>query len=441
MATFSGVRRARKLPDHGVRNGWYDTLPSPPHPRVVTATVTVDYAILGAGACGLAVARRLGELRPDDSIAVVEAMRVGYGTSGRNAGFMLSHHSHGGIKDLDAGRRSDQLFGHGYNYLRETIERHQIRCDWTEWGQLYVAADPSGDHHLRAVAAGFDGLKVPFKHVDRDAIEEITGTHFYHAGVHVEGAALVQPAAMMRGLGSTLPPNVTLFEDSPVTEVRGEQGYRLICPEGEVVAKRLILANHIFAEEMGFMRSRVIPIATFASLTRPLTSDERRHLGDADQFGLLPASQNGSTVRLTADRRILMRNSLSYAREKHFSDSLIASVELNHRSSVRARWPALGEIEFIGTWGGVLGFTRNEGRVFGELADGLFIVLTTDAAPMTRGTACGKLLAEKLCGLESEELGIAESSPVAARLPPDPILRFLANRRIRGVETNDANER
>ena len=78
--------------------------------------------MIGAGACGLAVARRLAELRPDESVTVIEAMRVGYGTSGLNAGFMLSHHSHGGIKHLEVGRRDDRLFSVGYVYLRKIVE-------------------------------------------------------------------------------------------------------------------------------------------------------------------------------------------------------------------------------------------------------------------------------------------------------------------------------
>ncbi|MDP6343318.1 MAG: FAD-binding oxidoreductase, partial [Alphaproteobacteria bacterium] len=264
---------------------------------------------------------------------------------------------------------------------------------------------------------------------------------FYGRGIRVQGNALVQPAAMMRGLGATLPANVDLYEDSPVAELRPDDGFRLVCPDGEVLARKLILANHVFAEEMGFVRYRTAPIATFASLTRPLTEDERRHTGAGEQFGLLPASPNGSTVRRTLDGRILMRNTLWYARDKRFGPELLARAERHHRDSVARRWPALAEVDFIATWGGIMGMTRNEGMIFGEIGDGLYAVLTTDAGPMTRGTAAGKLLAEQICGIDSEELRILQSVPRAALLPPDPILRFVANRRIRKFESTDAAER
>ena len=71
---------ARKLPDDGPRNGWFETLPPPPPARRVEGRVRVDFAVVGAGICGCSTARRLAELRPDDSVALIEAGRVGYGT-------------------------------------------------------------------------------------------------------------------------------------------------------------------------------------------------------------------------------------------------------------------------------------------------------------------------------------------------------------------------
>ena len=85
---------------------------------------------------------------------------------------------------------------------------------------------------------------------------------------------------MMRGLGETLPANVTVFESSPVNEVHGEGEFRLICPDGEVACRELLLTNHVFAEELGFRRRRVVPIALFASLTRPLEPEQRRRFDD-----------------------------------------------------------------------------------------------------------------------------------------------------------------
>ena len=64
-------RRPRKLPYDGVRNGWYATLPDPAPARVLSSDVSADWAVLGGGACGLSFARRIAELRPDDTVIMV----------------------------------------------------------------------------------------------------------------------------------------------------------------------------------------------------------------------------------------------------------------------------------------------------------------------------------------------------------------------------------
>ena len=438
-----GKRRfkTRRLPDDGPRNGWYETLPPPPPARRVEGRVRADFAVIGAGTCGCAVARRLGELRPDDTVALVEAARVGYGTSGRNAGFMLDHHSHGGMKHFEAARKNDRLFAAGTAWLRDLVEKHQIRCQWSDWGRIYVAAEASVEPELKAVSDGFDALGVPWRGLDRDDLEAVTGSRFYRRGVRADGSALVQPAAMMRGLAATLPANVTLYEESPVLEVGTTGGFRLACPDGTVEAREVVLCNHVYAEEMGILRHRIVPLASFASLTEPLTDAQAALVGAEGEFGLLPANANGSTVRLTLDGRILMRNTLHYARSKRFAPALVAEVADTHRRSIARRWPDLGEVSFAGTWGGILGFTRNEGAVFGAVRDRLWAVMSCDAAPMTKGAIGGKLLAEHICGEDSELLRVMLSLPRAALLPPDPILLLAVHRRIGRIAAAGPGER
>ena len=63
-------------------SGWADRWTDTALPR------RVDVAVVGGGLAGLAVADELVRLRPYASIAVFEAVRIGFGASGRNAGFL-----------------------------------------------------------------------------------------------------------------------------------------------------------------------------------------------------------------------------------------------------------------------------------------------------------------------------------------------------------------
>ena len=54
-----------------MRNGWYAILPDPAPTRVLLGDVSTDWAVLSGGACGLSFARRIAELRSEDTVIIV----------------------------------------------------------------------------------------------------------------------------------------------------------------------------------------------------------------------------------------------------------------------------------------------------------------------------------------------------------------------------------
>ena len=86
-----------------------------------------------------------------------------------------------------------------------------------------------------------------FPELDSETGGKITGSRFYRRGVRAKGSALVQPAAMMRGLAAALPINVTLYEESPVIEL-GIAQYDLAADPGEI---RVRSANEVRGKATG----------------------------------------------------------------------------------------------------------------------------------------------------------------------------------------------
>ena len=277
--------------------------------------------VLGAGFAGLAAARRLAEHLPEREVALVDAQRVGYGASGRNSGFVIdlphgfSGADHAGALERD--RDEVRLNRFAIAALRDLVEKHGIDCQWGERGKYHAAVEDKGMRDLEGFRRALDRLGEPYRDLDAGGLSAALGTRYYREAIHTPGCVLIQPAALARGLGASLPENVRLFEDSPVTDIDYGAEISLRTPHGRIRAKNLLLTNNGFASQFGFQRGRLIPIMTFGSLSRPLNAAEQAALGGEFDWGVIPADHLGTTLRYTQDRRLLVRHTVTYAPQFH----------------------------------------------------------------------------------------------------------------------------
>ena len=424
-----------QLPANAPTNGWYNVLPEMPAAKKVRGTIRVPWAVVGAGLTGLSAARQLATHLPEQPIALIEAERIGFGTSGRNAGFVLDllfRLNGNSFDDTALERRHMRLCTGGLGTLKKLVQENQIDCQWHEWGKLHVSAGAVGDAALKGQQRGNDALCVPYETLDRDEIEAITGSRFYRWGVKTQGTALVNPSAMCRGLGRTLPANVTVYEESPVHRLEKGTPARLLTEEGEVVADQVILCTNVFSPTLGVAKADMVAVVAYASLTRRMSDAECEQIGgDSRGFGLLPGAWGGSTVRRTQDGRILMRNTAGYGPGATADPAKLAQVRANHYESIAKRWPGLRGVEIEHTWGGVLGITRNHGHVFGSIGSGLWASIACNGASVARGTMAGALLADHIVGNTSDLLTDQMSLPRPSWLPPEPIRGLIGRHRIR----------
>lgn len=418
----------RYLPQNDGQCGWYETLPPPAPAHPLTADIRADWIVLGAGLAGLAAARRLAEFRPDESVALIDARRVGFGAAGRNSGFAidLPHDlkSHSYTSDRTRDRQLIDLNRAAIDYLRQTVMRYAIDCDWREQGKIHAAVEPRAVASLEKFATGLEQLSEPFRRLDAAEMKRITGTDFYSAGLHTPGAVLLQPAALVRGLAATLPPNVTLYEDSPVRKIELGTPHQVSTDQGSIRAPRLILANNAYASQFSKLglKGHILPVYTYASLTRPLTEREQAILGGESCWGLIPADPLGTTVRKLENGRLCIRNSFSYNPHLCASSARLKSVLATHRKSLARRFPMLPNLTFDYTWGGALCLSRNGGAPFGELAPNVFSAVCHNGLGLSRGTLAGKMIAEYALGIKSEMLDHVLEDAKPSGNPPEPFL-------------------
>ena len=413
------------LPRDDKTNGWLNILPPRPEKPPLRGEQRADWLVLGAGFAGLAAARRLGELRPNESVLLLEAQAAGEGTSGRNSGFAIDipHGIGAHLSERPAAQRQLRIARAGVAYLERAVREGGIACNWSRRGKYHAAVKPHGVRTgLLPFKAMLEGLQEPYRWLDRDACRNELGTGYFEAAVHTPGTVLLNPAALCRGLADSLPANVTLCERSPVLEFDPANGVRVRTPEGTAFAPRAIVATNGFAGEFDVFRDRLMSFAMMASLTRPLTAAERAALGGVGDWGVTPASSYaGTTLRYTQDHRLLIRQHIQYRPGLRMTPEELQRVrEGSHLRSLRARFPMLPDLGFEHSWTGFVTLSRNRAPGFGQIAGHLWASVCQNGIGVARGTASGMLAAELALGednpLIADMLALGQPSP----LPPRP---------------------
>jgi glycine/D-amino acid oxidase-like deaminating enzyme len=233
----------------------------------------------------------------------------------------------------------------------------------------------------------------------------------------------MNPAALTRGLADSLPENVTLHENSPVIGYERGSTVTLRTATGSVAALRMILAVNAFAEKFGYWKGRLLPFMAQASLTRPLTDAEHAKLGGVKPWGITPADAFVSTtLRYTADRRILIRYLIRYSPSQRTPEKKRLNGHELHRRVLASRFPELADVPFEHTWTGYVCLSRNNAPGFGEVDDNVWSAVCQNAVGVTKGTISGLLAADLACGTANPLIGDIQSLGTPNALPPRPLL-------------------
>ena len=398
--------------------GWYAMLPPPAPANRLKGRQTADWVVVGAGVTGLAAARRLAKLAPEARVILLEQYRVGYGASGRNSGFIIDTPHLTEQCDVDSNRRISRLVIAGLAELEGLVRKHEIDCEWSPRGHLTAVVESKRAKNLRATVSTLDAIDEAYEWLEGDALADVVGTRHYHAAVYTPRTVLVNPAAMCRGLGETMPDNVEVCEESPVLRVEPGSSVRIDCAEGSISAANVLLTTNAFITKLGFLKGDVFPMIACASLSRPLTEDEQAAMSGAPDWGIT----GGATVRRTLSNRMLARHGSYYTGDFRLSEDMRSKLRASHTRGLRERFPMLDKLEFETTWAGVFCMTRNWASIFGRLEDGVFASLGYAGIGVPRGTISGKLLAEFALGSGSDLIRDVQALSGPKRLPPEPFL-------------------
>ena len=382
-------------------HGWAEFLPK----RQATASLTGNHrhkwVVVGAGLTGLACARRLAEIHPDQTILLLDARYVAQGASGRNSGFVVSTSHFPGTLDrgqIDNYRRINRINRAGLDLLSSQVLQNDIECQWQRDGFIHTAADRNSIKECEHFQHYLDTLKIDHKLLDKRLLSEKLGTQHYQLGIQIGDGALVQPAALVRGLASSLPENVLLHEQSPVLKIENGSPLTLQLANAQVKTDKLVLATNYEAPALGFLKRYIIGSTLSGSFTRKLDKQELSSLGSLTQWGAISLHGGGATLRLTNDHRISIRNTAEYHGSRLLSDDELSRRQSIHRESFEKRFPQLAQVPFEYAWSGVEGISRNGTNFFGQQRQNIYLAGGYNGSGVSRGTAFGTAIADYASG-------------------------------------------
>ena len=408
---------SKPYPDYKLACGWNALLPARQAQPSLSGEHPADVVIIGAGWTGLACARRWQELAPEARVVVIDASEIGEGNPGRNSGFLLEVAL---AEDADPANISrmhecNRLIQEAMQTIAADVKVYPHPVDLERAGTYRAAVGPVGLKSLHNYKAFLEGAGLPYRQLDQAALKLELGTDFYTAGLFSPHCYLAQPAQVMRALVAHLPGSVQLYENTPALSIKRVAGiWEVKTPEGGLRSPRLVMANNAYTRDLGVARSRLAKVYTYAGLTPRLDEKVLESLGSNHNWGILPTHRLGSTLRRTADGRLLVRSVHDYGFERGRN-------QLNEALQDRLwrRFPQVAGTAFEHIWGGAVGITYNGAPVWGEVEPGLFVASGCNGGGTVKGTLLGQLLAELAHGHEVPDVASLFGS--ASWMPPEPL--------------------
>ena len=338
-------------------------------------------------------------------------------------------------KELDNYKKKADIYDLGINTVKKFISEYQVDCDWNECGKYFASSKKEDEKILINFSDTLTKLGFEHNLLSNNELSKRLGTNFYNVALHTKGGILLHPGKLVRAMIDVLPKNVCLYENSSLLSWKKTKDI-ISCKfkNGRINTKKIIFATNGFLKSLGIKSNYNFPITLTASMTRSLTDDEFKSIGQPKEWGVLPVRPMGATIRMTKDKRILIRNTAEVHNPFKMSKSDLEKRSINQKIGIQKRFPQLPEDIIQSSWSGVVSRTRNSSQIFEKIDNNVFAAGCYNGSGIGVGTLFGEQIAIKASEENSKEIEIIEARNKPTWLPPQPFLNL-------GVKTRLIYER
>ena len=405
---------------------WINDLNLRTNIQTLSSNLICEWLIIGAGYTGLSAARKLGQLYPNQKILLVDSQLAGEGASSRNSGYLVDTTLNDGFssnKELINYKKKTDIYKLGIESVKRFIKEHQVDCDWNECGKYFASSLLEDEDILKNFSDTLSKLGFEHNLLFQEELTNRLGTNFYNIALHTKGGILLHPGKLVRAMIDTLPENVNLYENSTLLNWKKFNG-KINCnfKTGTIKTKKVIFATNGFLKSLGVKTNYNFPITLTASMTRPLTDKEFKSIGNPKEWGVLPVRPMGATIRLTKNKRILIRNTAEVHNPYKMIQSDLEKRSIKQKIGLKKRFPQLPDNIIQSSWSGIVSRTRNSSQIFEKIDDNIFVAGCYNGSGIGVGTLFGEQIAFKASNENTNEIETIEARSKPTRLPPQPFL-------------------
>ncbi len=409
----------------------------------------VDVAVIGGGFCGISTSYYLKRANPSLRVAVLEDRVVGFGASGRNAGFAMT--LMGLTLDITSFRfgkeKTKQAYDFGHravDHIGQLVDSHGIDCDYEKPGLLTVATNKGQAKRLQHEIRLADELGI--EDVDWYGAEKtrsLVDSPTYIGARWEEQCALINPAKFVRGMKTVAEAaGVEVYERTPVLEFRkGKKTLKLQTPKGRVKADKVVFATNAFSSRFPALNSKQFPVFTYIVLTEPVSPAQLGAIGWAGRQGIEDARNLIHYYRLTADNRLLFGGSdAMYYFGGPLDHDRNPAVFRQLEKDLKRTFPSLRDVRIEYKWGGPVSVPMDFFPAMGYLGDDKRVAYSMGC--VGHGVAmmnmAGQIMRDLMLERDSEFTDLFFVNRRVIPLPPEP-LRFALGETLRaGLKAADA---
>ena len=286
----------------------------------------VDFAVVGGGFTGLAAAAWLRHVDPTKTVALLEASRIGAGSSGHTGGMVLDKTAAGdlpGLGEVIAGQQ-------------KILGELKVECDLSLPGAWEI---------------GRQGLREdsPLEWEDSGKLGVVK---------EVQGGTL-DPGKLLSGLArAAAERGALIFENARVDGLQHDHPVTLQLKDRDVRAKQVLLASNALSLELSGLAGKAQPKFTLAVATEPLSAKQMQAMGLNDEHPFYTVDLPYLWGRVLNGNRVIFGSGLVHMED--WRELLAIDVTRGEaaellnvlESRVKNLHPALADVKLSLRWGG-----------------------------------------------------------------------------------------